>query len=161
MISNNLRMPGRSPYILLFFIILTPFFLTELKAQNAGYWTTQMNEESYLLAGAVVGGGAGVGSIYYNPALISDNNMSNLSLNVSLFSLDMYRIENALGDDMNLESSRIVIEPRFFSYIHKSEKHKGISFQLIIMSTENLRVSFTDSQDKQIDILKQLPGNER
>lgn len=64
MIRNNLRMPGRSPYILLFFIILTPFFLTELKAQNTGYWTTQMNEESFMLAGAVVGGGAGVGSIY-------------------------------------------------------------------------------------------------
>jgi len=154
-------MHRRSPYVLLFFIILTPFFLAELKAQNTGYWTTQMNEESFMLAGAVVGGGAGVGAIYYNPALISDNNQSNLSLNVSLFSLDMYRIENALGDNINLESSRFVIEPRFFSYIKKSKKHKGISFQLITMGTENLIVSFTDSQDKQIDILKQLPGNER
>ena len=116
-----------------------------------------MNEESFMLAGAVVGGGAGVGSIYYNSALISDNNKSNLSLNVSLFSLDMYRIENALGDNINLESSRFVIEPRFFSYIHKSKKQKGISFQLITMSTENLIVSFTGRQNEHHGILLQQP----
>jgi len=81
-------MPVRSPYTLLFFIILIPLSTKELKAQHSWYWNTQMNEESFMLAGAVVGGGAGVGSIYYNPALISDNNKSNLSLNVGLFSLD-------------------------------------------------------------------------
>jgi hypothetical protein len=161
MIRNNLRMPVRAPYTLLFFIILIPLSIKELKAQHSWYWNTQMNEESFMLAGAVVGGGAGVGSIYYNPALISDNNKSNLSLNVSLFSLDAYRIENALGDNINLESSRILVDPRFFSYIQKSKKHPGLSFQFIIMGKENFIVSFTDSQDKQIDILKQLPGNER
>ncbi|MEE4258080.1 MAG: hypothetical protein V2I47_13665, partial [Bacteroidales bacterium] len=43
----------------------------QLNAQSYNHWARSFNEESSLLAGAVVGGGAGPSAIYYNPAGIS------------------------------------------------------------------------------------------
>ena len=144
-----------------FTLILTAFFLTDLNAQATRYWSTQLNEESSMLAGAVVGGSAGIGAIYYNPALISDNIKSSLSLNASLFSIEFNRIENALGNNIDLKHTRFFIQPRFLSYVQKSKKHEGLSYQFIAMSKHNFLVNFSNSQDIQIDILEHLPGNER
>jgi len=82
-----------------------------LKAQNTGYWATQLNEESFMLAGPVVGGGAGVGSIYYSPALISDNNKSNLSLNVSLFSVEQVMGNFGLADTYAAHGAKYCDQP--------------------------------------------------
>ena len=71
-------------------------------AQSTNYWTRSFNEESSLLAGAVVGGGSTQTAIYYNPACISEVQAAKLSLNASLFSFDIISIRNALGNDINI-----------------------------------------------------------
>lgn len=135
--------------------------LMEVNAQSTRYWSTNLNEESSLLAGAVVGGGAGVGAIYFNPGQISANTKSNLSINASLFSLEFNKIENGLGDNIDLKHTRFFAEPRFFSYIFKSKNIEDLTYQLIAMGKQNFLVSLNSSYDAQIDILRQLPGNER
>ena len=82
-------------------------------SQTNNYWQRSFNEESSLLSGAVVGGGAGPSAIYYNPAIISEITRSKFTLNASLFSFDFIRAENALGDGIDLNSIKGVIEPRF------------------------------------------------
>ena len=146
---------------LMFCIVLLKSFSDDLEGQNPGYWNNQMTDESFLLGGAVVGGGAGVGSIYYNPALISENKKSNIAVNLSLLSTDFYSIENALGNGIHLENTQLLVEPRFFSFLAKSKKYQGLSFQFVAMGKEFYNVKYSDSQDKQMDILKQLPGDER
>lgn len=146
---------------ILFIFILALLNLKNGEAQSTRYWSTQLNEESSLLAGAVVGGGAGVGAIYFNPAQISANTNSNLSINANLFSLEFNHIENALGDDIDLKHTRFLAEPRFFSYILNAKKVEGLTYEFIAMGKQNFLVNFTNATDTQMDILTHLPGEER
>ena len=134
---------------------------TMICAQSHNYWARSFNEESSLLSGAVVGGGSGPTSIYYNPANISEVKASSLSVNASLFSFDFINRKNALGEGVNLNASKANVEPRFLSYMIKGKKHPDWSFEIAYLNNENLKVEMTESVDKNIDILSQTPGMER
>ena len=129
--------------------------------QGAHYWSQNFNEESSLLSGAVVGGGAGNASVYYNPASIAESEGSSLAVNASLFSLDFYSAKNALGDDINLSSTKITLQPRFISYNWDPSKTSKFSFEFIIMNTQLYDLQFNNSVSYQMDILEYLPGEER
>ena len=153
------------PFTISAFRYLTSLFMFSLPlitfGQSHNYWTRSFNEESSLLSGAVVGGGSGPSAIYYNPSGISEIESSKFSLNASLFSFDFINIENALGDGIDLKSSRGNIEPRFISYMIKSKRHKNWSFEIAVLNNENVKTQLTKSVDKQIDILTTIPGDER
>jgi hypothetical protein len=144
-----------------FLLIITGFLPFISSAQSYNYWTRSFNEESSLLSGAVVGGGSGPSSIYYNPASISEVQASKFSLNASLFSFDFINLKNALGEDINIKMSRANIEPRFISYMIKSRRFKNWSFEVAILNNENTKSVITQSVNDQVDVLTGLPGNER
>jgi hypothetical protein len=143
------------------FIILVFFIPIVTSGQSNNYWTRSFNEESSLLSGAVVGGGAGPSAIYYNPASISEVTASKFSLNASLFSFDFINVQNALGEDINVKMSRGNIEPRFISYMIKSKRFKNWSFEVAILNNENVKTLNTESVDEKIDVLTGIPGEER
>jgi len=140
------------------FILLCPFILF---AQTNTHWTRSFNEESSLLSGAVVGGGAGPSAIYYNPASISEIKESKFSLHASLFSLNSYKVKNALGEGEDLNYLRGVIEPRFLSYMIKPKKNPNWSMEVAMLNNEHYYVEFTQSVDQNMDILTNIPGDER
>ncbi|MEA3476600.1 MAG: hypothetical protein U9R60_00345, partial [Bacteroidota bacterium] len=82
-------------------LFLSGFTDADIMAQGTHYWTQNFNEESSLLSGAVVGGGAGPSAVYYNPATIAESGQSSLSVNASLFSLSAMTAKNGLGEDIN------------------------------------------------------------
>jgi hypothetical protein len=139
-------------------LVSFPFLVS---GQSHNYWTRSFNEESSLLSGAVVGGGSGPSAIYYNPASISEVQASKFSLNASLFSFDFINVKNALGDGIDLDAIRSNVEPRFISYMIKSKKHPGWSFEIAGLNNENAKTELIESVDTEIDILTGLPGNER
>ncbi|MEZ5083526.1 MAG: hypothetical protein R2750_08760 [Bacteroidales bacterium] len=130
-------------------------------AQSYNHWTRSFNEESSLLSGAVVGGGAGPSAIYYNPSTISEINESKFSLHASLFSLNSLRVKNALGDGINLDYFRGTIEPRFLSYMVKPKKYPNWRLEFAFLNNENYRTEYTQSVDMNMDILTNIPGLER
>jgi hypothetical protein len=132
-----------------------------LEGQSHNHWTRSFNEESSLLSGAVVGGGAGPAAIYYNPASIAEITESKFSLHASLVSLDFYSVKNALGDGIDLQSSKMNIEPRFISYMVKPKKHPEWSMEFAFLNNENYAVENTQSVDMPVDVLTHLPGEER
>ncbi len=79
------------------------FLNSQLHGQSYSYWTQNFNEESSLLSGAVVAGGSGPSAIYYNPAAIVAGGKSMFSINASLFTLDINKLQNALGDGIDLK----------------------------------------------------------
>lgn len=137
------------------------FIALQSFSQSNTYWTRSFNEESSLLSGAVVGGGSGPTAIYYNPASISEVKASKLSVNASLFSFDFINAKNALGDEINIKSSRGTVEPRFVSYMIKSRRFKNWSFEIAILNNENNRTEVSESVDKNMDVLTGIPGDER
>jgi hypothetical protein len=150
----------RQVQIQLFVVFLFVFPLAAL-SQSHNYWTRSFNEESSLLSGAVVGGGSGASAIYYNPANISEVKASSLSVNASLFSFDFMKVRNALGDGINLSSTKASVEPRFLSYMIKGKRHPSWSFEVAFLNNENTKSEFIQSVDERLDILSQTPGEER
>jgi hypothetical protein len=154
----ELHSHNRLNYVLLSICIILPYLSS---AQSHNYWTRSFNEESSLLSGAVVGGGAGPSAIYYNPASISEVAASKFSLNASLFSFKFFNAKNALGDGIDLESTKGIIEPRFVSYMIKSKRHPGWSFEIAFLNNENIKSGMIASVDEEKDILTHVPGSER
>lgn len=144
--------------LLLFIIIFGPF---QLFAQSNNYWSRNFNEESSLLSGAVVGGGAGPSAIFYNPASISEIEESKLSINASLFSLELVKAKNAWGDGIDFDDIRTYVIPRFFSYMLKLKKYPNWSLEVAFLNNANYQVDNVNFVDQNIDILKHTEGIER
>jgi hypothetical protein len=143
-------------------LVIVPLLLFTgfLKAQVNNYWSHNFNEESSLIGGAVVGGGAGASAIFYNPAIISEINESKLSLNASLFAYDINKSNDILGEGIDLLSTRFYAVPRSVSYMYKPKNHPSWNLEfafLNVANTENSAISYTE---KDIDILTHLPGTE-
>jgi hypothetical protein len=139
-------------------LILFPFLI---EAQVNNYWSYNFNEESSMVAGAVVGGGAGASSIFYNPAIISDINESKLSLNASLFAYEINNAKNILGEGIDLLSTRFYAIPRSVSFMYKPPNHPGWSLEFAYLNVANSEASGVNFTEKNIDILTFLPGTER
>ncbi len=129
--------------------------------QSHNYWTRSFNEESSLLSGSVVGGGAGPSAIYYNPASISEVKASKLSLNTSLFSLNFINIHNALGDHIDLGEAIGRVEPRFIAYMLKLKKYQTWSFEIAFLNNENVETEFLAAVDARENVLTGNPGDDR
>jgi hypothetical protein len=147
------------PLILPFFAYFT--LVSFVNGQSNRHWGRSFNEESSLLSGAVVGGGVGPSAIFYNPSAIVDVDNSSLSLHASLFSVELYSLRDLLGKGIDLSSSRIQIQPRFISYLIHPKKNNNFSIELAYLNNEIYNTEFSKSVDKEIDILKSLPGDER
>jgi hypothetical protein len=141
-------------------LALSLLAFNSLMAQSHRYYTYSFSEESSLLAGAVIGGGSGTASIFYNPAMISATGQSSFSLNTSLVYFEWCSWDNALGKDYDLKQSSLAFRPRFISYLVKSKLDPKLTFELATFSKEtyNRRLTFNDQQ--QIDILLSNPGDE-
>lgn len=134
---------------------------SSLFGQSHNHWTRSFNEESSLLSGAVVGGGAGPSAIYYNPALISEIKSSKLSFHASLFGLNMYNSKNTLGNGIDLNSTKIQILPRFLSYMIKPKKNPNWSFEIAFLNNEIFEMEIAESIDRRTNVLTHVPGEER
>jgi hypothetical protein len=144
--------------LILLLILITPMVLA---AQTNNYWSSNFNEESSLLSGAVVGGDAGPSAIYYNPASISEIEESKLSLNASLFSFEIVNAKNAWGDGIDAYNSRFYVIPRFLSYMFKPKKHPKWSMEIAFLNNGNVFVDNVNYVDENINILTNTPGVER
>ena len=134
----------------LIFILIYLFFNNNVIAQPNNYWSMGSNTPSSLLAGAVVGGGAGITSIFYNPAGISDIEQNKLALNASLFSFNWHLYDNALGNNSQLDYLEWQVKPRFLSYQFKSKKHKRINYQLAIFNRNQQLVELYDQKTSEL-----------
>lgn len=130
-------------------------------AQSNNHWARSFNEESSLLAGAVVGGGAGPSAIYYNPSGISEITESKLSLHASLFSFKFFNIRNGLGNGIDLRWNTVQIEPRFLSYMIKPKNQPGWSVEFAFLNNENYHIDVAKAIDYEADVLRNEPGMER
>ncbi len=155
LISGKGISPTTSVLLLLFL-----FFSSSTTAQTDRYWSHNFNDVSSMLAGAVVGGGAGISAIYYNPANISEITESKLSITASLFSYNFYDYQNALGDGIDMQLSHVIVEPRFVSYMIQPKNNERLSIELASMNIENTYEHYIQTVNHHIDILENLPGKE-
>ncbi len=154
--NKKLRILFTSLLVICFFAL--PYYSV---GQSGNHWSRNFNEESSLISGAVVGGDARAASIFYNPAGISEIEQSNLSVNASLFSFDIFNASNAWGNDIEFFTTRFVVVPRFVSYMLKPQKKRNWSLEFAFLNNENYQLEDFSSVDKEMDILSSNPGKDR
>lgn len=141
--------------------ILCRLQIHSLYGQSYTYWTQNFNEESSLLSGAVVGGGSGPSAIYFNPAIIAAGGKTMFSFNASLFSWNFYSMRNALGNGIDLNSSKFVVQPRFISFLLQPKWNKNISLEVALFNNASYDLLLNHTEDRLTDIMTTLPGDER
>jgi hypothetical protein len=134
---------------------------SQLHGQSYTYWTQNFNEESSLLSGAVVGGGSGASAIYFNPAAIAAGGKTMFSINASLFSLEFFSMKNALGNGIDLNTSKFIIQPRFVSFLLQPKWNENISMEVAIFNNASYDLRMEKTEDRLTDIIPSLPGDER
>lgn len=144
---------------LLFCIVLTP---EKAKAQLYNYyWAQSFNSVSSMLSGAVVAGDGGSSSIYYNPANISEiGDNSNLSISAVMFSWRYYKVNNGLGNGINLDHMAFSVQPRFITYVY-NPPHSKLSIAGTVFTRIHERLELNYSSQQYVDVLKEYPGNEQ
>ncbi len=105
-----------------------------LYAQPSNYWSMGSNTESSILAGAIVGGGSGITSIFYNPAGISEIKDNKISINASLFHFNFTNYEKMLDSKNDLSYLDYQVQPRFFSFVFHPKKYPKLSMQYAVFS---------------------------
>ena len=129
------------------------------EAQSDNYWSWNFNTQSMLLAGSVVGGGAGPSAIYYNPALIDHENIPSLSLSASITSLQFFKVDNIAGEGINAKKTLFKIQPKFLSYV-LANKNKRLGIEVAILSPLSEEIQYTIQHVDSIDIIDRTTGLE-
>ena len=132
----------------------------QTKAQSEYYWMQNFNTESSLLAGAVVGGEAGPSAVFYNPALINQDNSQKFALSANLLSFQNMEISNLAGSETILDKFLFQVQPKFISYGGSAKKNKKLNYELAFLVPITTDVRFEFLFHDQLDIIHRLDGIE-
>lgn len=128
-------------------------------AQSDNYWSWNFNTPSTLLAGSVTGGSAGPSAVYYNPALIDQENISNFSLSANLVSLQFFKADNIAGEGYDADKFIFKIQPRFISYTLDNKNDK-LGVELTVLTPVSEEIRYSGQYFSTLDIIKRTLGDE-
>lgn len=143
----------QSLLIFLFFIVSNSF------GQGFSYWSNQYGIRGSFLSGASVGSIEDNTSIYYNPASLAFVNGSGLSVSANTFSLRFIRIEDGLGQNLNLNTTNFTILPQLIAGMLKLNNQKW-KVGYILMAKEAFNNDYTISYSGQKNYIDSIPGDE-
>lgn len=154
----------RKPFLYKY-IFLSPLFLFQVISftvigQSNYYWSQNFNTESSLLAGAVVGGSAGPSAVYYNPALINQDESHKFALSANLLSLQSVKIENLAGQQTEFDNLILQLQPKFLSYAGSPKKNPKITYEFAFLVPISNDYEFTYNYADELDIINRLDGDE-
>ncbi len=148
----------------IYYRFLSTFLLVMLSgisvAQSDYYWSQNFNTESALLAGCVVGGSAGPSAVYYNPALINQNESHKFALSANLLSFQSINMENIAGSGTEYNKFIFQVQPKFISYAGAPTKNPKLTYELAFLVPLTKNVKFGYFYNEELDIIKRLDGNE-
>lgn len=148
----------------IYYSFLITFLLVMLTknsfSQSNHYWMQNFNTESSLLAGAVVGGEAGPSAVYYNPALINQDESHKFALSANLLSFQSMTIENPVGTGTEFSKFIFQVQPKFISYAGSPKKKSKITYEFAFLVPLTNNIKFSYFHDDELDIIKRLDGPE-
>ena len=139
--------------------ILTGSFKSA-QGQSDYYWAQNFNTESALLAGAVVGGNAGPSAIFYNPALINQDESHKFALSANLISFQSMELDNIAGENTDFNKFIFQVQPKFISYAGAPSKNPKWTYEFAFLVPLTRNIKFTYLFYDELDIIKRLDGPE-
>jgi hypothetical protein len=102
-------------------------------AQDAHYWTNQYGTRAELLGGLVVGSVVDLSATYYNPGALAHVSNPGLILTTDAWELVGITLETGVGDEFDLNSTRLRAAPRIFAIQVPSNESKS-KFAVSVLS---------------------------
>lgn len=143
-----------------FILCLFCFFLSELKAQDAHYWTLQYGTRSTLLGGAVIGSVEDLGATYYNPAMLSLIPDPSFLLSAKIYQSSKYAVDDGAGDGQNLTNSSFGSAPGLVAGSFKFKFLKNHRFAYSFLTRQKTDINITLQNGNTIDVIPNVPGDE-
>ena len=141
---------------LVFFVLLS----SQTKAQSSHYWSENFNTESSLVAGAVIGGDAGPSAVYYNPALIKEDDIDRIALSANLFSFQNITLDKIASTGTKQSKFLLKVQPKFLSYTWGSKKNSKLTYELALLVPITYNINFSYLYNDQVEVINRLDGIE-
>ncbi len=143
-------------------IILLIFMLTSISAysQDRHYWYQQFGGRSSMLGGAVVGDVRDNSSTFYNPAALGfiENNM--LSISANAYNLGYFKIDDALGEDVDVHSYPFLIYPQLIGGFVPFTKNQKWKWGYSLLTRNNSSFTIFSRYDDTRDAIPNIQGDE-
>ena len=110
----------RSTYL----TFLLSFLLAGLLAQESNYWFHNFGALSVIKGGIEVAGVRNTSAAYYNPAALAFIDGEFLEGQADVVTMDAIYIEDAGGDNIDLNSFTVNIQPSMLAYLRKMKNQK-------------------------------------
>ncbi len=158
--ANKFRGADLSMSLLSVLLVVFLFLSIQTNAQSRHYWSQNFNTESSLVAGAVIGGDAGPSAVYYNPALIKEDDVNKIALSANLLSFQNISLDKIASSGTKQSKFLLKVQPKFLSYTWGSKKDSTLTYELAFLVPLTYKVNFTYLYNDQLEVINRLDGIE-
>ncbi|MFC2106786.1 OmpP1/FadL family transporter [Bacteroidota bacterium] len=128
--------------------------------QDYHYWSEQFGAEAHLMGGAVVAGDRDNSAIFYNPGAVGFIKGNSVSVNANIYKVQLTRMNNSLGEDVNLKYNRYTFYPQMLSGMLQLFKRNNWKLSYGLFTRYNARMRFNSRYFGSINISDDFNGEE-
>ena len=130
-------------------------------SQDYHHWSEHFGARASLLGGAATAGLGDNATTYYNAAAMAFVEHPSISISVSAYRIRMLKLENALGEGLDLKESSFSTMPNLIAGITTFEKHPKIRLGYAILTRRSFNSKFDYLGETNEELLSQFAGLER
>ena len=137
------------------------FFNLIATGQDRHYWYQQFGGRSSMLGGAVVGDVRDNSSTFYNPAAIGfiENNM--LSISANAYSLGYFKINDALGDGVDVHKYPFLIYPQLIGGFVPFTENQKWKWGYSLLTRNNSSFTIFSRYEDTRNAIEHIQGDEK
>ena len=145
-------------------LIFLPFFFlisASCLSQDYHHWSEHFGARASLLGGAATSGLGDNATVYYNPAAMAFVEDPSMSISVNAYRIRMLKIENALGEGLDLEETQFNTMPNLIAGIMAFEKRPKLRIGYGVLTRRSFSSKFDFLHEASDEVLSQFVGEER
>lgn len=142
-------------------LICYTFIINCVNAQDYHQWSEHFGTRASLLGGAATAGLGDNATAFYNSAAMAFVDNPSLSISVNAYRIRMLKMENALGEGLDLEETQFTSMPNLIAGILTFEKRPKLRLGYAVLTRRSFSSKFDFLHEADQEILSQFAGEER
>lgn len=134
------------------------FFIAS--SQDFHHWSEHFGARASLLGGAATSGLGDNATVYYNPAAMSFVKDPSLSISVNAYRIRHLKMDNALGDGLDLKGTQLATAPNLIAGIVEIGKKKKLRLGYGVISRRNFTAKYDYLHTGNYEISSATAGDE-
>lgn len=137
------------------------FYGTIAWPQDYHQWSEHFGARASLLGGAATAGLGDNATVYYNPAAMAFVEDPSLSISVNAYRIRMLKMQNALGDGLDLDETSFSSMPNLIAGIMTFDKRPKLRLGYSVLTRRAFNSKFDFLNEANDEVLPQFAGEER